>query len=240
MKSFKGFTFFLMALLLALSTNGLAQDEQQTQKEEQLSAEEEAEDMAPLASMEVDEQAATGEEAAEAETSEDANAQEAADLEEVKEKFAKDKTGTNPMNFTFDARLYDEYRWLNTDGDGRQNLLTAEFRAPFAGGKWTIPYLNMEKKLAVAVGVEAFIDTASEDALGTGATSLAPFIFLGIFNPIGPGSIFVPGYQHTFSIKEADGRDKVHGGLIDMFLVKTWKANKYWGYIDPQIVKIVW
>ena len=36
MKSFKGFTFFLMALLLALSTNGLAQDEQQTQKEEQL------------------------------------------------------------------------------------------------------------------------------------------------------------------------------------------------------------
>ena len=257
MKSFKGFTFFLMALLLALSTNGLAQDEQQTQKEEQLSAEEEA---------------ATGEEAAEAETSEDANAQEAADLEEVKEKFAKDKTGTNPMNFTFDARLYDEYRWLNTDGDGRQNLLTAEFRAPFAGGKWqvrakvrsvnlkadfnddgfddvnergfgdtdirvmTVPYMSMEKKLAVAVGVEAFIDTASEDALGTGATSLAPFIFLGIFNPIGPGSIFVPGYQHTFSIKEADGRDKVHGGLIDMFLVKTWKANKYWGYIDPQIV----
>jgi hypothetical protein len=251
MKIFKGITFFLMALLLAVSTNGLAQDEQQTQKEEQPSAEEEV---------------------AEAETSEDANAQEAADLEEVKEKFAKDKTGTNPMNFTFDARLYDEYRWLNTDGDGRQNLLTAEFRAPFAGGKWqvrakvrsvnlkadfnddgfddvnergfgdtdirvmTIPYLNMEKKLAVAVGVEAFIDTASEDALGTGATSLAPFIFLGIFNPIGPGSIFVPGYQHTFSVKEDHGRDKVHGGLIDMFLVKTWSDNKYWGYVDPQII----
>ena len=198
MKIFKGITFFLMALLLAVSTNGLAQDEQQTQKEEQPSAEEEV---------------------AEAETSEDANAQEAADLEEVKEKFAKDKTGTNPMNFTFDARLYDEYRWLNTEGEGRQNLLTAEFRAPFAGGKWqirakvrsvnlradfnndgfddvnergfgdtdirvmTVPYLSMEKKLAVAVGVETFIDTASDDALGTGATSLAPFIFLGIFNP---------------------------------------------------------
>jgi hypothetical protein len=39
------------------------------------------------------------------------------------------------MNFTYDARLYDEYRWLNTDGDGGQNLVTAEFRAPFAGGK---------------------------------------------------------------------------------------------------------
>lgn len=268
MRNFKGFTFTLLALLLVLSTNGLAQDspelveeEEQAQAEEQLSAEEAAVDMGPLSSVEVDEQAATGEAAAEA-----------GDLAEVKEAFAKDKTGTNPMNFTYDARLYDEYRWLNTEGEGRQNLLTAEFRAPFAGGKWqirakirssnlradfnndgfndvsergfgdtdirvmTIPYLSMEKKLAVAVGVEAFIDTASDDALGTGATSLAPFIFLGIFNPIGPGSIFVPGYQHTFSVKEDDGRDKVHGGLIDMFLVKTWRDNKYWGYVDPQIV----
>jgi hypothetical protein len=247
MKIFRGFTFTLLAFLLVLSTNGLAQEsteleeeEEQAQAEEQLSAEEDA--------------------------------AEAKNLEEVKEKFAKDKTGTNPMNFTYDARLYDEYRWLNTDGDGSQNLVTAEFRAPFAGGKWqirakirrndlkadfnndgfddvneggfgdtdirvmTVPYMSMEKKLAVAVGVEAFIDTASDDALGTGATSLAPFIFLGFFNPIGPGSIFVPGYQHTFSVKEANGRDKVHGGLIDMFLVKTWKANKYWGYVDPQII----
>jgi len=247
MKIFRGFTFTLLAFLLVLSTNGLAQDspelveeEEQAQAEEQLSAEEDA--------------------------------AEAKNLEEVKEKFAKDKTGTNPMNFTYDARLYDEYRWLNTDGDGSQNLVTAEFRAPFAGGKWqirgkirrtdlkadfnndgfndvneggfgdtdirvmTVPYMSMEKKLAVAVGVEAFIDTASDDALGTGATSLAPFIFLGFFNPIGPGSIFVPGYQHTFSVKEANGRDKVHGGLIDMFLVKTWKSNKYWGYVDPQII----
>jgi len=199
-------------------------------------------------------------------------AQEAENIEEIKEALAKDKTGTNPMNFTFDARLFNEYRWLNTDGDGSQNLLTAEFRAPLAGGKWqirakirsvdlkadfnndgfddvdeggfgdtdirimTIPYMNMEKKMAVAVGVEAFIDTASEDALGSGATSLAPFVFVAFFNPIGPGSIFVPGYQHTVSIDEAAGRDKVNQGLIDMFLVKTWSENKYWGYVDPQIV----
>ena len=196
----------------------------------------------------------------------------ATEAEEIEEAFEKDKTGTNPLNFTFDARLYDEYRWLNTDGDGSQNLVTAEFRAPFASGKWqirakvrsvnlkadfnddgfndvsqsgfgdtdirimTVPYLSMEKMMGVAVGVEAFIDTASEDALGAGATSLAPFIFLGFFNPIGPGSIFVPGYQHTISIDESDGRSKVHQGLIDMFLVKTWNANQYWGYIDPQIL----
>ena len=196
----------------------------------------------------------------------------ATEAEEIEEAFEKDKTGTNPLNFTFDARLYDEYRWLNTDGDGSQNLVTAEFRAPFASGKWqirakvrsvnlkadfnddgfndvsqsgfgdtdirimTVPYLSMEKMMGVGVGVEAFIDTASEDALGAGATSLAPFIFLGFFNTIGPGSIFVPGYQHTFSIDEADGVSEVSQGLIDMFLVKTWSENRYWGYVDPQIV----
>jgi hypothetical protein len=150
--------------------------------------------------------------------------------------------------------------------------LTAEFRAPFASGKWqvrakvrrvdlkadfnndgiddvdeggfgdtdirfaTIPYMNMEKKMGVFAGVEFFLDTASEDALGAGATSVAPFVFVAFFNPIGPGSIFVPGYQHFISVDEATGRDKVRSGLIDMFLVKTWSANKYWGYVDPQII----
>ena len=124
-----------------------------------------------------------------------------------------DKTGTNPLNFSNDARLYNEYRWLNTEGDGGQNITTAEFRTPFAGGKWqfrakirnndlkadfnndgnddvdkggfgdtdirfgTVPYFSMEKKMGVFTGVEFFLDTASEDALGAGATSVAPLYF---------------------------------------------------------------
>jgi hypothetical protein len=192
--------------------------------------------------------------------------------EDLKEALAKDKTGTNPLNFTYDARLYDEYRWLNTEGDGSQNLLTAELRAPFAGGKWqfrgkvrrvdlkadfnndgfddvdeggfgdtdirfmTIPYFDLQRRLGVAAGVEFFLDTASEEALGTGATSVAPFIFVAFFNPLGPGSIFVPGYQHTISVDEDDGRDSVNQGLVDMFLVKTFSANKYWAYVDPQVI----
>ncbi len=47
-----------------------------------------------------------------------------------------DQTGTNPINFTFDLRVYNEYLWLNTAGDGDQNITTVEFRAPFADGKW--------------------------------------------------------------------------------------------------------
>jgi hypothetical protein len=187
---------------------------------------------------------------------------------DVQEKFKKDKTGTNPMNFTFDARLYNEYRSLTTAGDGYQNITTFEFRAPFADGKWqfrgkargvilkadtdnsgtynidesgfgdidlrfmTIPYMNLKKKQAVALGIEFFLDTASEDVLGEGATIVAPLIFYAFFNPFGPGSLFVPGYQHKFGV----GGDPVNSGLIDFFMVKTWSANQYWGFIDPQIV----
>lgn len=197
---------------------------------------------------------------------------EAAAKEDVKATFEKDKTGTNPMNFTFDARLYNEYQWLNTAGDGGQNITTFEFRAPFADGKWqfrsklravdlkadfnddgtddvddfgfgdidvrfmTIPYMNMQKRLAVALGVEFFLNTASEDSLGAGAWTVAPLVFLPIFNPLGPGSIFVPGYQHKISFYEDSGRDQVHLGVIDFFLVKTFAQNQYWAYIDPQIV----
>lgn len=187
----------------------------------------------------------------------------------IKEQMKADNTGTNPLKFTFDARLYNEYRELNTEGDGYQNITTVEFRAPLAGGKWqfrgkvrgvgmeadlnddgfddiddngmgdtdlrfmTIPYF---KSYAVATGVEFFIDTASEDALGAGATSIAPFIFLGFFNPFGPGSLLIPGYQHTISVDEDEGRSKVNYGLIDIFMVKTFKNNQYWGYVDPQVI----
>jgi hypothetical protein len=192
--------------------------------------------------------------------------------EDAKAGMKKDKTGTNPINFTFDARLYNEFQWLNTEGDGHQNITTFEFRFPFADGKWqfrskiraidlkadlnddgiddldesgmgdidirfmTVPYLNMQKRLGLALGVEFFFDTASEDELGAGATTVAPLMFLPIFNPIGKGSILVPGYQHKISLHEDDGRSKVHQGLIDVFLVKTFGGNQFWGFIDPQIL----
>ena len=42
-----------------------------------------------------------------------------------------DKTGTNPINFTNDARIYHEFSSLETSGDGEQNVTTLEFRTPF-------------------------------------------------------------------------------------------------------------
>ncbi|MGD8530581.1 MAG: hypothetical protein PVG97_06340, partial [Syntrophobacterales bacterium] len=153
-----------------------------------------------------------------------------------------DKTGTNPINFTFDARIYNEYQWLNTDGDGNQNITTLEFRAPLVDGKLqfrvkarhldikadlnddgsddlddsgfgdtdirflTVPYLDMAKKRAIAVGLEVFLDTASEDILGSGATSLGPQVFCVFFKPFGGlFDLVAPAYQHKFSVDEDDG-----------------------------------
>ena len=45
-----------------------------------------------------------------------------------------DKTGTNPINFTYDLKVYNEFSWLNPDGE--QNVTTFEAKAPFAGDKW--------------------------------------------------------------------------------------------------------
>ena len=52
------------------------------------------------------------------------------------EEMKKDKTGTNPINFTHDFRIYHESSNLETDGDGNQNVTTIEFRAPILNGDW--------------------------------------------------------------------------------------------------------
>ena len=184
-----------------------------------------------------------------------------------------DKTGTNPINFRNDVRLYNEFSWLNTAGDGDQNVSTLEIRTPFADDKWqfrvraramdigadtnndgvdelndsgfgdldfrflTVPYLDMAKKMAFVVGFETFLDTASENVLGTGTTSFGPQAFLVFFTPFGiKGSLFAPAYQHKFSVDEAAGRSEISQGLIDLFFLKQSKDKLRWALIDPQII----
>ena len=184
-----------------------------------------------------------------------------------------DKTGTNPINFTYDARIYNEYQWLNTEGDGDQNITTLEFRAPIMDGKWqfrvrtryqgieadlnddgrndldesgwgdtdirflTVPYMDMSKKMAVAVGLEIFFDTASDDALGSGATSLGPQVFAVFFKPFGGMfDLISPAYQHKFSVDEDDGRSEVHQGFVDVFFLKMSKSKTFWTLVNPTAV----
>ena len=186
-----------------------------------------------------------------------------------------DKTGTNPVNFQRDVRVYNEYLWLNTAGDGNQNLTTLEFRTPFAGDKWQfrtrIPYNKVTADVnddgmddiddsglgevnfrlmtvpvlkganAFAVGMDVFLDTASEDSLGAGATSLAPVVFWGHFfkggwGPWKKGGLFAPGLQYKFSIDEDDGRDEVEQIIIDINYLLQAEDGQSWLFVEPQIV----
>ena len=184
-----------------------------------------------------------------------------------------DKTGTNPVNFTHDFRVYNEYQILDTPGDGEQNVTTMEFRMPFDDGKWqfrmrgrgqwlnvdanddgldevnlegfgdfdfrflTVPILDMKNKFALAVGFETFLPTATEDALGSGALSFGPQVFAVFFAPFGiKGTLVAPAYQHKFSVDEDEGRDEIHQGLIDIFILWASSDKQYWALIDPQII----
>jgi hypothetical protein len=189
--------------------------------------------------------------------------------ESVLEDQSADKTGTNPVNFQREIRFYNEYSWLNTEGDGTQNLTTAEFRTPIAGGKWqwrlrtrynaieadlnddgiddldesgmgdtdmrflTVLSFNLEKRQAWAAGLELFLDTASEDALGLGNTAVGPQIFYVKFLPTG---LFAPGLQWKVSVDEDDGRAKTNQILIDLNYLLMAGDNQSWFFTDPQIV----
>lgn len=84
-----------------------------------------------------------------------------------------DKTGTNPINFQRDIRLYNEYSWLNTAGDGTQDLTTLEFRTPFAGGKWQFRARTRFNSITADVNDDGIDDI---DESGLGDTDTRPFI----------------------------------------------------------------
>jgi len=180
-----------------------------------------------------------------------------------------DRTGTNPVNFQKDIRLYNEYSWLNSAGDGSQNMTTLELRSPFAGGKWqwrmrarynmikadlngdgiydldksgmgdldmrflTIPVLDIPNKQAWAVGLELFFNTASEDALGSGTTSLGPQIVYVKFLEHG---LFAPAIQYKFSIHEDSGRSETDQVLIDLNYLQMAEDKQSWFFTNPKTV----
>jgi hypothetical protein len=195
----------------------------------------------------------------------------------------KDNTGTNPIKFTYDYRLYTELQHFKNNA-GSQNRNIMEFRMPLGsdlanvmgqeagfyrdlGSKYQLrfrayynnlslndtssapfgsnsvsgigdfdarflylPYVG--NKWGIAVGLEAFFNTASSDILGSGRTNLAPIAFVPLFNILGKGSIFAPGYQYVFNV---DG-DPTSRSQIDLYFVWGLAAGKNWLIINPQIV----
>jgi hypothetical protein len=101
----------------------------------------------------------------------------------------------------------------------------------------TVPYLDMSKKFALAVGLETFLDTATEDALGSGTTSLGPQVFAVFFKPFGGFfDLISPAYQHKFSVHEDHGRSDVEQGFIDLFALKMSKNKQSWFMLNPTFI----
>ena len=94
----------------------------------------------------------------------------------------------------------------------------------------TVPVLDMANKQALAFGLELFLDTASEDALGAGTTSLGPQVFYVKFLKRG---LFAPGLQYKFSVDEDDGRNETNQFIIDLEV--GWMLSKWTDLKGPSI-----
>jgi hypothetical protein len=103
----------------------------------------------------------------------------------------------------------------------------------------TVPYFKGAN--AIAIALEVFLNTASEDNLGAGTTSLAPVIFYGRFfrggfGPWKKGGLFAPGLQYKFSVDEDDGRADTEQAIIDINFLLQAKDGQSWLFAEPQIV----
>jgi hypothetical protein len=97
-----------------------------------------------------------------------------------------------------------------------------------------IPYVT--NKHGLALGLEAFFPTASNDALGDGKTVLRPQAFFGFFGLLGKASIFVPGLLYLFDVGGDDARAPVNEWQMDIYFVWLLAQMKHWLIFNPQLV----
>jgi hypothetical protein len=199
----------------------------------------------------------------------------------------KDNTGTNPVNFTYDYRLYTELQQFTNEG-GSMLKHTMEWRAPLGrdianvkgakdgfyhdmGNLFSLRFRAYYNSLSVndpssaslgarsvsglgdfdarllaiayskgsfilAPGLEAFFNTASNDALGSGKTTLGPVVFAVFLGLLGKGSLFAPGYQYVFDVGGDDARADISRSQIDLYFVWILAQGKNWLLFDPQII----
>jgi hypothetical protein len=99
----------------------------------------------------------------------------------------------------------------------------------------TVPYIDMSKGHALAVGLETFLPTATTH--GPERLAFGPQVFYVKFRPFGlKGFLLAPGYQHKFSTWEEPEFDVLHQGLINLFVLWKSESKQYWALLDPQIV----
>ena len=173
----------------------------------------------------------------------------------------KDDSGTNPVSFTYDFRIWNETQAL--PGENTFSKMAFEYRVPFSA-RWAgrfrgyVSNLNsggqsfdglgdvdarilhialLKKKWALAFGLEATLNSATQKALGSGKTTLGPQVFLAFFNPLGvKGVLFAPAYQYVFHIAGDDDRADISRSQVDLFFVWLASSKKNWAVFNPHII----
>jgi hypothetical protein len=170
----------------------------------------------------------------------------------------EDKSGTNPLNFQSEFRLFNEVQLRQ--GRGYQNFTTLQYVQPFASNfalrmrlpiagsdasganeyglgdinvkaNW-VPLIN--RKIGVMLGSEFSFNTASSRTLGTGKNTIAPLGVLVFF--LKDGWLFAPAYQHTVSFAGDSTRSSINLGAADFYLVKLTRSKRNWFILDPTLI----
>jgi len=179
--------------------------------------------------------------------------------EDQKTESEKDQTGTNPVYFTNDFRMFFEHQDLPGGGTFGQQVY--EFNFPYkeriqlqyrafisrltsAGGGPTTTGLSdmtarilwapwISKKYGLGLGLEGFFDTASFSNLGSGRTALGPQVVFVFFLPY--GILLAPAYQYKFHVGGNTGTS-ISTSQIDIFTVWRSPKKKHWVKVNPQII----
>ena len=140
------------------------------------------------------------------------------------------------MGKMFSLRFRANYQNLSIDNPTNDPFGTSEVSGigDFDARLLGIAYAS--KRVIVAPGLEAFFDTASNDALGSGKNALGPVVFAVFPGVLGRGSLFAPGYQYIFDIGGDDDRSDISRSQIDLYFVWGLAKGKNWLILDPQII----
>jgi hypothetical protein len=134
--------------------------------------------------------------------------------------------------FALRFRAYHQNLSLNdpTSSETSEVSGIGDFDARILGIAYTSP------KFILAPGLEAFFDTASNDALGSGKHTLGPVVFGVLPGILGGRSLFAPGYQYIFDIGGESDRADISRSQIDLYFVWMLAQGKNWMIVNPQII----
>jgi hypothetical protein len=140
------------------------------------------------------------------------------------------------MGRMFQLRFRGRYQNLSlTDsGAGSFGASSVSGIGDFDARLLALPYAS--SKLILAAGLELFMDTASNPALGSGKWSLAPMAIAILPGVFGKGSLFAPAYQYVFSVAGEEDRADISRSQIDIYCVWGLAKGRNWLIVDPQIV----